>query len=86
MASEDVLIGEMGDESLLSASLTDKKRLEVSFLDGVVSVFPLMMLRDCCLCPSCYCSSSNARLTLFESITGDNSVALSCTLQVIKNQ
>jgi len=64
----DTLFGNFGVE-IKSASVVENSRVAVEWSDGsATSLYPMLMLRDCCPCEKCFNPVVNSRLILFEHL------------------
>ncbi|XP_067951669.1 gamma-butyrobetaine dioxygenase-like [Watersipora subatra] len=66
--SIDLLIGK-AQATIKQCEVIEKSRVRVSWSDSSGdSIYPMMLLRDCCPCEKCFSPSVNSRLTLFEQL------------------
>lgn len=68
-AGLDALLGS-NNANLKSAEIAEGSRVSVVWSDGSSSLYPMLMLRDCCPCEKCFSPIVNSRIILFEHIIG----------------
>ena len=86
-AGLDALLGANG-ATLKAAEIAEGSRVRVVWSDGSKSLYPMLMLRDCCPCEKCFSPTVNSRIILFEHIIGSScsvnrlnvQVTVMCTL------
>ena len=66
--SIDLLIGD-SNVGITGAEIREGSRVAVQWNNGSAeSLYPMIMLRDCCPCEKCFNPIVNSRLTLFEQL------------------
>ena len=80
-AGLDALLGANG-ATLKAAQIAEGSRVSVVWSDGSKSLYPMLMLRDCCPCEKCFSPTVNSRIILFEHIIGSSCSVNTLNVQV----